>query len=71
MGHTLFIDNPLTVGFSFNKDKSKPLVSSATQAADHLLNFLFNLYKQWPALKKCPLYITGESFAGHYIPAFA
>lgn len=48
-----------------------PTVSSARQAADHLLNFLSNFYKQWPALKKSPLYITGESFAGHYIPAFA
>jgi carboxypeptidase C (cathepsin A) len=71
MGHTVFIDQPLTVGFSYQRDKSKPLVSSARQAADHLLNFLYNLYNQWPALKKSPLYITGESFAGHYIPAFA
>lgn len=71
MGHTVFIDQPLTVGFSYSRDKSKPLVSSAKQAADHLLNFLYNLYTQWPALKKSPLYITGESFAGHYIPAFS
>jgi carboxypeptidase C (cathepsin A) len=71
MGHTVFIDQPLNVGFSYQKDQSKPLVSSARQAADHLLNFLSNLYNQWPALKKSPLYITGESFAGHYIPAFA
>lgn len=59
MGHTIFIDQPLTVGFSFVKDKTIPLVSSAKQAADHLLNFLSNLYKTWPALKKSPLYITG------------
>jgi carboxypeptidase C (cathepsin A) len=70
MGHTIFIDQPLTVGFSYVKNSSIPLVSSADQAADHLINFLYNLYKQWPALKKSPLYITGESFAGHYIPAF-
>lgn len=30
-----------------------------------------NLYKTWPSLRKNPLYITGESFAGHFIPAFA
>jgi len=35
------------------------------------LNFLVNFYIQWPELKKSPLYITGESFAGHYIPPFA
>ena len=70
IGHTLFIDQPIGVGFSYNRDTTKPLVNSARQAADHLLNFLFNLYKQWPSLKTSPLYITGESFAGHYIPAF-
>jgi carboxypeptidase C (cathepsin A) len=71
MGHTVFIDQPIGVGFSYSTNTSKPLVNSARQAADHLLNFLFNFYKQWPALKASPLYITGESFAGHYIPAFA
>jgi carboxypeptidase C (cathepsin A) len=70
MGHTVFIDQPLGVGFSY-QDSSYPLVNTARIAADHLLNFLYNLYRQWPALKKSPLYITGESFAGHYIPAFA
>jgi carboxypeptidase C (cathepsin A) len=59
MGHTIFIDQPLTVGFSYVKNKTIPLVKDAKQAADHLLNFLSNLYKQWPALKKSPLYITG------------
>lgn len=59
LGHTIFIDQPLTVGFSYVRNKDIPLVSSADQAADHLINFLYNLYKQWPALKKSPLYITG------------
>jgi hypothetical protein len=40
-------------------------------ASDHLLNFLDNFYKTWPTLKQSPLYITGESFGGHYVPAFA
>ena len=49
LGHTIFIDQPLTEGFSYVKNKDIPLVSSADQAADHLINFLYNLYKQWPA----------------------
>lgn len=73
LGHLLFIDQPLNVGFSFNGDRRavKNQVTSAYQAADHLINFLDNFYKQWPALRASPLYITGESYAGHYIPAFA
>ena len=71
IGHTVFIDQPLNVGFSYSNEQPRRLVNSARQAAEHLLNFLDNFYKQWPALKQSPLYITGESFAGHYIPAFA
>ena len=71
IGHTVFIDQPLGVGFSYLTDQTKKPVSSARDASEHLLNFLYNFYTQWPALKKSPLYITGESFAGHYIPVFA
>ena len=30
-----------------------------------------NFYKTYPSLKKSPLYITGESYGGHYVPALA
>ena len=70
MGHTVFIDQPLGVGFSHIRDTTKPHITSARIAAEHLLNFLDNFYKTWPALKYSPLYLTGESFAGHYLPAF-
>ncbi len=46
-------------------------MASANEGASHLLNFLYNFYREWPKLASSPLYITGESFAGHYIPAFA
>jgi carboxypeptidase C (cathepsin A) len=52
-GHLLFIDQPLNVGFSYmqgNRTGTNQL-SSAHQAADHLLNFLDNFYKTWPQLK--------------------
>ena len=44
MGHYIFIDQPLGVGFSHYKDRTTPHVSSAKQAAEHLLNFLSNFY---------------------------
>jgi carboxypeptidase C (cathepsin A) len=68
----LFIDQPLNVGFSFSGNRTgKAQVSTAEEAGQHLLNFMHNFYNEWPLLRQNPLYITGESFAGHYIPAFA
>jgi len=29
------------------------------------------MWEQFPAFKDKELYITGESYAGHYIPAFS
>jgi carboxypeptidase C (cathepsin A) len=59
-GHTLFIDSPLNVGFSYQGDRQgKQQVSSTGQATDHLINFLHNFYTEFPSLKSCPLYITG------------
>jgi len=72
LGHTLFIDSPLNVGFSYQGDRQgKVQVSETGQATDHLINFLYNFYHEFPSLRSSPLYITGESFAGHYIPNLA
>ena len=73
MGHLLFVDSPLNVGFSWAEGdrKGAKQVNSTLQATDHLVNFLSNFYKSWPSLKASPLYLIGESFAGHYIPNFA
>lgn len=61
MGNMVFIDSPLNVGFSYSGEdrKGKQSISSSNQAADHLLNFLYNLYQEFPSLKKSPLYIAG------------
>lgn len=60
LGHLLFIDSPLNVGFSFQGDrKGKTQVSETGEATDHLMNFLYNFYNTFPSLKNCPLYITG------------
>jgi carboxypeptidase C (cathepsin A) len=70
-GHLICIDQPVGVGFSYNNNTKK--VDNTRDAANHFVNFLSNFFANNPnlALKDNPLYIAGESYAGHYIPAFA
>jgi carboxypeptidase C (cathepsin A) len=70
-GHLICIDQPVGVGFSYNNNTDK--VNNTRDAANHFVNFLSNFYANNPKLnlKENPLYIAGESYAGHYIPAFA
>lgn len=67
----LCIDQPVGVGFSYNNHTQK--VTNSKDAANHLINFLSNFYANTPKLnlKNNPLYIAGESYAGHYILAVA
>ena len=64
------VDQPMGVGFSYNKNG---LVNNTYDAADHFINFMTNFYKNNPNfnLKENPLYLAGESYAGHYIPVIA
>ena len=58
------------MGFSYNNNTKK--VDNTPTATGHFMNFLHNFYKNNPfSLGNNPLYISGESYAGHYITAFA
>jgi carboxypeptidase C (cathepsin A) len=69
--HMLYVDQPLNVGFSYSGNRTGQQVTNAREGASHLLNFLYNFYRQWPSLVKSPLYVFGESYGGHYVPPFA
>jgi carboxypeptidase C (cathepsin A) len=66
-GHLVCVDQPVGVGFSYNRGK---LVTDTYEASLHFTNFLHNFLSEWNFLEN-PLYISGESYAGHYIPSFA
>lgn len=65
----LFIDQPIGTGFSkgsiFNMPKNEEKVR------EQFGIFIKKFYKLYPELKNRKLYITGESYAGHYIPFIA
>ena len=66
----LFVDQPIGVGYSILRG-SDAIPSSAQGQAQNFENFMIGFYNVYPEFKQNPLFITGESFAGHYVPAYA
>lgn len=66
----IFLDQPAGVGFSYT-DSGKVEVSDTRTAATDVYAFLSLFFQQFPEYKDLGLHISGESYAGHYIPAIA
>lgn len=65
----LFIDNPVGAGFSFT-GKGKYCTNSRNCVADNLVSLMVQFYEIFPETRAPGLYVTGESYGGHYVPAF-
>ncbi|KAJ2953882.1 hypothetical protein O0L34_g1509 [Tuta absoluta] len=66
----LFIDNPVGVGYSFT-EKEDGFATEMEEYATHLYNATQQFLTIFPELRKAPLFLAGESYAGRYVPALA
>ncbi|KAG4968524.1 hypothetical protein JHK87_034175 [Glycine soja] len=66
----IFVDQPTGTGFSYTSDESD-IRHDEEGVSNDLYDFLQAFFKEHPQLTKNDFYITGESYAGHYIPALA
>ncbi|KAF3454922.1 hypothetical protein FNV43_RR05370 [Rhamnella rubrinervis] len=66
----LFVDQPIGTGFSYTSDESD-IRHDEEGVSNDLYDFLQAFFTQHPQYVKNEFYITGESYAGHYIPAIA
>jgi len=62
--NVIWVDQPAGTGFSKGK-----MVADEKGVAEDMYGFLQEFYKQFPQYASNPFYVTGESYAGHYIPA--
>ncbi|KAH9913998.1 alpha/beta-hydrolase [Epithele typhae] len=62
----VWVDQPVGVGWSTTD--SDGYVADEDQVGTDFMGFLSNLVKVFPSLATRPLYLTGESYAGRYIP---
>ncbi|KAI4307175.1 hypothetical protein L6164_030390 [Bauhinia variegata] len=66
----LFVESPAGVGWSYSNTSSDYNAGDASSARDMYL-FLLKWYDKFPTYRSRELFLTGESYAGHYIPQLA
>ncbi|KAG5066582.1 hypothetical protein AAZX31_04G142300 [Glycine max] len=68
VANILFLDTPVGVGFSYSNNKSDMLINGDERTAEDNLVFLLNWFERFPQYKRSNFFISGESYAGHYVP---
>ncbi|XP_046671047.1 venom serine carboxypeptidase-like [Homalodisca vitripennis] len=69
ISNLLFIDNPAGAGFSYSTLRC--FANNIPTISEQLYSALLQFFHMFPELRKNKFFLTGESFAGHYIPPLA
>ncbi|XVF73591.1 hypothetical protein PTKIN_Ptkin12aG0214500 [Pterospermum kingtungense] len=67
----LFLESPAGVGFSYSNTTSDYDKSGDSRTAADNYAFLLNWLERFPEYRDRDFYISGESYAGHYVPQLA
>ncbi|CAN8252620.1 unnamed protein product [Cochlearia groenlandica] len=70
VSNIIYVDQPVGTGFSYTPD-SNDFRHDETGVSNDLYDFLQAFFKEHPKFANNDFYITGESYAGHYVPALA
>ncbi|GMJ11955.1 serine carboxypeptidase-like 27 [Hibiscus trionum] len=71
LANILFLESPAGVGFSYTNTTSDLYNCGDKRTAEDEYVFLVNWLERFPQYKHRDFYITGESYAGHYVPQLA
>ncbi|KAK4338561.1 hypothetical protein RND71_043048 [Anisodus tanguticus] len=71
VANILFLESPAGVGFSYSNTSSDLKDSGDKRTAQDALIFLTRWMSRFPQYKYRDFYISGESYAGHYVPQLA
>lgn len=67
----IFLESPAGVGFSYSNTSSDYTNVGDKRTAEDSYTFLVNWLERFPQYKTRNLFLTGESYAGHYVPQLA
>ncbi|KAI8548715.1 hypothetical protein RHMOL_Rhmol07G0295300 [Rhododendron molle] len=71
VANVIFLESPAGVGFSYSNTSSDYKTVGDKRTAEDSYVFLINWLERFPQYKSRDFYITGESYAGHYVPQLA
>ncbi|KAL0343803.1 UNVERIFIED_CONTAM: Serine carboxypeptidase-like 25 [Sesamum angustifolium] len=71
LANLLFLETPAGVGFSYSNQSSDLFDTGDHRTAKDSLQFLIRWLDRFPRYKNREIYLTGESYAGHYVPQLA
>eukprot|EP00512_Aurantiochytrium_limacinum_P012053 CAMPEP_0171570154 /NCGR_PEP_ID=MMETSP0961-20121227/2775_1 /TAXON_ID=87120 /ORGANISM="Aurantiochytrium limacinum, Strain ATCCMYA-1381" /LENGTH=662 /DNA_ID=CAMNT_0012124589 /DNA_START=247 /DNA_END=2235 /DNA_ORIENTATION=+ len=66
LANVVYLDQPVGTGFSFGE----PLLDNMEEVASEFVTFMHAFYKLHEWSRGLPLYLTGESYGGKYLPVF-
>nr|GMD24079.1 serine carboxypeptidase-like [Ipomoea batatas] len=68
VSNLIYVDQPIGTGFSYSSSKDD-IRDDENGVSNDLYVFLQEFFKAHPKYAKNEFFVTGESYAGHYIPA--
>nr|GMD22679.1 serine carboxypeptidase-like [Ipomoea batatas] len=68
VSNLIYVDQPIGTGFSYSSSKDD-IRYDENGVSNDLYAFLQEFFKAHPEYAKNEFFVTGESYAGHYIPA--
>ncbi|RVX04997.1 hypothetical protein VitviT2T_012029 [Vitis vinifera] len=71
VANMLYLESPAGVGFSYSANTSFYAFVNDEMTARDNLKFLQRWFLKFPEYKNRDLFLTGESYAGHYVPQLA
>ncbi|MQL71977.1 hypothetical protein Taro_004290, partial [Colocasia esculenta] len=71
VANVLFLESPAGVGFSYSNTTDDYALSGDARTAEDAYVFLVNWFERFPEYRTRDFYISGESYAGHYVPQLA
>lgn len=69
VANLIYVDQPINTGFSYSDDPQDTVHYSEVGVANDMIDFLLEFMDKYPQYKGRPFFVTGESYAGHYVPA--